>query len=157
MATNMVTAYLGNVLSTSGLKNTASRAVKILKPHTKKFDTIAFRGLSGALIAPIVALRLNKKMVAIRKGEKAHSYRMAEGDFSGKNYIIIDDLICSGDTLKQIKKSIEESFSEHCCNTPVCVGVILYAQRTPTERFMIPEVVPEVCGVEDFFYLSTLD
>lgn len=52
--------------------------------------------MSGALIAPIVALRMNKPIIMVRKSsEKSHSSRIVEGYKAASKYVILDDLICN--------------------------------------------------------------
>src|SRR5690348_8275544 len=65
-----------------------------------KFDTIVFRGMSGSLIAPSVADHLNKPMLFVRKERTEHSSYQLEGHCKVQNYIIIDDLIFSGETVQ---------------------------------------------------------
>ena len=66
-----------------------------------KFDTVVFRGFSGAIVGPIVALRMKKKWALVRKArEDTHSSSKIEGDVHG-DYVIE-------------------------CNEGRCVGVYLY-------------------------------
>jgi adenine/guanine phosphoribosyltransferase-like PRPP-binding protein len=93
----------------------------MIKARSLEFDAIACRGLSCLLIAPIVAMRLNKTLIIIRKGEKTHSTRVLEGDHGAKQYLILDDFIDSGDTVREIGKVI------HAVNsTAKCIGFIAY-------------------------------
>ena len=70
------------------------------------FDTIVFRGMSGAMIAPMVAYTLKKKFLLIRKNriteERHHSFYNVEGTDEVNNYIIIDDGIDHGLTMNKI-------------------------------------------------------
>lgn len=93
------------------------------------FDAIAFSGLSGALIAPILALELNKTLLCVRrKGEAysatgsfdgSHSYRTVEGDRAVRRYIIIDDFTSTGTTVQHIFDSVFE-LNPHA----QCIGVM---------------------------------
>jgi hypothetical protein len=96
--------HLSTALTPAKLRKAVASTIKFLKK--KEFDAIAFRGLSGQLFAPIVALRLRKTLLAVRKGEDTHSTQMVEGDFGARNYIIIDDFITGGNTVNQIIKEI---------------------------------------------------
>jgi len=115
-------AYLDKVATVSNLRKTITIAAKTLKKY--KFDTIAFRGMSGALPAIPLALRLKKEFIFVRKdfevGTGSHSYRQVEGHKSVKRYVIIDDLICTGNTLKEIVKHIHKFAPE-----AKCIGVLL--------------------------------
>ena len=80
-----------------------------------KFEAIAFRGNSGALIAPIVALHLKKTLIMVRKTtEGTHSYKMVEGDWAAKRYIIVDDCIDTGKTARVIQREIKTWSSAEC-------------------------------------------
>jgi len=73
-----------------------------------EFDTIAFRGMSGALVAPIVARDLKKEIILVRK-EKGdnHSGYTVEGHIGAKKYVILDDFISSGATVREIIKEVQ--------------------------------------------------
>lgn len=73
-----------------------------------KFDAIAFRGMSGALLAAPLAMTMKKTLMLVRKeGDINHSKRMVEGDRSCKSYVIVDDFIAGGDTVKSIYDAVE--------------------------------------------------
>ena len=81
-------------------------AVHVLKHY--EFDALAFRGMSGALIAPSVALRLNKSMILVRKeNDDSHSGMCAEGDKTARTYIIIDDFQSTGYTAHKTFKGVQ--------------------------------------------------
>jgi orotate phosphoribosyltransferase len=102
----------------------AKRAIKGLR-----FDAIAFSGMSGALVAPSVAMSLRKPMILVRKqSDDCHAGGGAvEGALDAETYIIIDDFISSGDTLKRIHASVVKA-SEHSYRARkiACVGIYLY-------------------------------
>lgn len=105
--------HLSTALTPLKLRKAVAVSVKFLK--TKNFDAIAFRGLSGALFAPILAMRLNKTLLAVRKGEDSHSSQMVEGDFGAKRYIIVDDFIAGGSTVYNIMKEIHSEVKHAEC------------------------------------------
>ena len=94
-------------------------AVEILK--TFDFDALAFRGVSGAIIAPVLALELRKSIIVVRKtAEKSHLWgRTVQGDNNARRYIIVDDFIDSGATVQTIVKEIL-LWQPHA----VCLGVL---------------------------------
>lgn len=92
---------------------------KLIKDSGVQYDSIAFRGMSGALLCPILSLRLRKKMIMVRKGEKTHSGFKVEGVTEGSRYIIVDDLIVTGRTIDAIISSLPES---------ECVGIFLWQE-----------------------------
>jgi len=84
-------------------------------------DTIAVCGASGMLAVSVVDERPDVDVILVRKKEDStHSKLPVEG-VRGREYVIIDDLVSSGDTITHIVDSIKE-FSPHS----QCVGVLLY-------------------------------
>jgi hypoxanthine phosphoribosyltransferase len=98
--------YLQKALKTR--QQTAENLARKIRAQKLKFDAIAFTGLSGALIAPLVADKLKKPIIAVRKEKTTHSDCFVEGCFSGKKYIIVDDQISTGATIKSIKDKIKK-------------------------------------------------
>lgn len=85
------------------------------------FDSIACSGTSGIMIVPQVAELLDKNIVLVRKDlNQTYSEFIVEG-VAPERYIIVDDLICSGSTVKHILRSIKE---EH--PRALCMGVYSY-------------------------------
>lgn len=110
----IVSSYLAPVFTPSGLRKCVRNLVKLLKPHVDKFDTIVFRGTSGALVGPAVALALDKPMLFIRKpSSDSHYSGICEGNVVTENYVIIDDFISSGNTLRAIKGAIADYRNGH--------------------------------------------
>lgn len=70
------------------------------------FDSVAFCGMSGALIAPEIAARFNKQLILVRKERSKHSPVLVEGNLDCKNYIILDDSVFLGETVKYIIDTI---------------------------------------------------
>ena len=90
------------------------------------FDAIAFMGLSGALIAPILAMEMNKTLICVRKSDEVrHSYNEVEGDSNARRYIIIDDFVTSGGTVRRIVAEISR-FAPRA----KCIGV--FQHRYPS-------------------------
>lgn len=99
-----------------------------------RYDSIACCGTSGLMVVPQIAELLKKNIIVIRKKKDGYSDFIVEGP-SSKRYIIIDDLICSGDTVKHIMRSIKNE-------TPIskCVGIYSYMKDQCAYRKM-----PELC------------
>lgn len=115
--------YLSDLFNPHCFKVTVERTLADLSAIKDNFDSVAFRGFSGGLIAPIVCYHLQNNMVAVRKGEKSHSTEKVEtvsGNSIGR-FIVIDDQISSGHTMDTILSSIERAGL-----TGKCVGVYLY-------------------------------
>ncbi len=87
---------------------------------TMELDTIVGTGLSGAVVVPMVAVRLGKRFAIVRKEPSKHD-SIVEGDISGRA-VIVDDWVASGDTIRAILAY---------CND--CVGVYLYAYPSDTK------------------------
>lgn len=72
-------------------------------------QAVAFRGLSGALIAPIVAYKLGLNPIGVRKkvdwshgAKPVHTRTLERGKID--RYVIVDDFIDTGDTVREIVK-----------------------------------------------------
>lgn len=72
------------------------------------FDTIVATGLSGTIFAGLLAQRLGKHLIIVRKADDAstHSSNRIEG-ILGKRWLFVDDLISSGNTLRHVVKQVE--------------------------------------------------
>ena len=84
------------------------------------YDSIACCGASGMLVVPQIAELLKKNLILVRKQIDGYSDFLVEGSATNQ-YIVIDDLVCSGNTVKHIVNNIKEE-------TPraKCVGVYCY-------------------------------
>lgn len=96
------------------------KAVCDLRKISNSFDSIACCGVSGLMVVPQIAELLNKNIVVVRKGEQCYSEFRTEG-VAPFRYIILDDLICSGGTVKHIKRVLKEEYSRS-----ICIGVYCY-------------------------------
>lgn len=111
-------------------KEILTKFLKAARVLVKKYDfqSFAFRGMSGALVAPLLAYQTNKTMLMVRKPKvedstesSDHSEYRVEGDLAARRYIIVDDFICSGATMRA---TIEE-ISKAAPNAK-CLGILLY-------------------------------
>ncbi len=112
------------------LLKAVEKCIKIIRRKKLTFDAIAFRGLSGAVVAPLVALKLRKTLIAVRK-TKSHGLGPVAGDLAARSYIIVDDLISSGTTVRKIVKALK-------CREAECKGVVLYNASYRTFRKVKP-------------------
>lgn len=106
--------YHAVAISPKKLKQALPVIKKILAGYD--FDAIAFRGLSGTLLAMPIAMATGKTLLAVRKpGEKSHSaYRMVQGDKNSEHYIIVDDFQESGETARAIMNAVSQFNSSKC-------------------------------------------
>lgn len=93
----------------------------------EKVDAIAFRGMSGAAIAFPVCAELRIPPVLVRKDEeRRHSSFQVEGpQLDIQRYVIIDDLIASGETIAMIKRRMGDA---------KCMHIFLYESSRTTEH-----------------------
>lgn len=103
-----------------------NKAVKALQKSNLKFDGIACTGYSGLLVAPTVAVKLKKPLALVRKLEPSHG-EVVEWKEEVTSYVIIDDLVETGNTIKRIKCQMSKEFSKYD-NKVECVGVYFYQQ-----------------------------
>lgn len=93
------------------------------------FDSIAFTGSSGCAIAfPLLIKNKNLGMLYIRKaGESSHGSAI---EYTAKNpvekYIIVDDFVDSGATVRRIVRKINTFSANHGVQAPECVGVFIW-------------------------------
>jgi adenine/guanine phosphoribosyltransferase-like PRPP-binding protein len=118
--------YIGSSHTTGfihpySLDKFVKNAIKIMKSKRfqkiyPEYDTLAFSGYSGALIAPILALALGKELVLVRKPTdvRASGYDV-EGYEDVKKYIIVDDFVYTGETAERIYKSIKKFAPDAKC------------------------------------------
>ncbi len=113
-------SWLDNVLHRDKQRVTVRKALKALRG--KKFDAIAFRGLSGTLIGPLLAFKLNRTMLAVRRRRgEGHSGMKVEGDKGARTYIIVDDFIQSASTVRSIIEEVKDFTDDEAR----CVGIYL--------------------------------
>jgi len=109
--------YLTGALTPKQVRKFVRAAVPLLKKYD--FQAIAFRGMSGALIAPLLAYKCNKTLVMVRKPklhfDEHHSPLQIEGDNAMQRYIIVDDLTASGATVRAIVRGVAEFAPQAKC------------------------------------------
>lgn len=113
----------------------------LLEPIEYTFDYIVVSGVSGLLVGPVIAYLLDKQIVVVRKTKGDHSthtveFLPEETDFS---YLILDDLVCSGDTLKRMVRQMPADST--------CVSVLTYyygLKLSNLDRWFDPEDVTRV-------------
>jgi hypothetical protein len=140
--------YLEAVLTPDGLDGAINRTVDALRPLADRFEVVAVRGVSGSLVGPAAAWVLGKHLLVVRKEKKHHSFSEVEGPCGEYRYVIIDDLVATGDTVRSVVVAVAGS-------SPLsrCVGVYLYNEGNcwagTAEFFSRPEAPPWL-HAEDF-------
>jgi adenine/guanine phosphoribosyltransferase-like PRPP-binding protein len=113
--------YLRELLPTDRLRATVDEVAAVLQQYD--FDAIAFRGMSGALLAPPLALKLDKSLLMVRKEDvNSHSGYPVEGDLAAMRYVIVDDVVDSGLTLKKIVQRVAKFAPQAECIGYLCVN-----------------------------------
>ena len=116
-------AYMKQLGSARNLRKVVRLTSNFVKEQFSGKFAIACRGISGLAIAAPVAVRLNKQLIVVRKKQQgSHGETLTEGIPTGNfEYIIIDDFISLGHTIKEIKSTIN-------ANNPnnVNIGIVLY-------------------------------
>jgi hypothetical protein len=143
--------YLHDALDlTKRAKVIAELVNQLTKFGTDKFDTIVFRGMSGALVVPSVADKLGKGMLMIRKQDGNHSMYGIEGNVALESYVIIDDLIASGGTLNSIMDGVDQGLTTLATDNELplrlakCKAIFLYhdARSGPFLRASNDQSIP---------------
>jgi adenine/guanine phosphoribosyltransferase-like PRPP-binding protein len=113
----MSTSCAGHLrIAFSDRKRIIDKVCRRIKRHTTWSDAgIAMCGLSGLLVGIPVADKLDRDIAILRKSKQCHSGLKVEGQFADK-YIIVDDLIDRGKTVRDILDEMPGK----------CVGIVLY-------------------------------
>ena len=95
--------------------------------HAPDAQAVAFRGMSGAAVAPLVAYRLGLNPLGVRKGESSHGgdtfYPEGLSGEKISRYVIVDDFVSSGSTVLEIRRTAEARFG-----LERCLGVFQYTR-----------------------------
>lgn len=121
------TSYMENVYKVEAFTQIVQKATQVLRRFKKKhpFDAIAFRGHSGAALAYPLSLKLKVPLICIRKGS-SHTDMKLEGVANARTYLIVDDFIDKGNTIKKIKQEVNRNrYWDQ--KKPELVGILLYA------------------------------
>jgi hypothetical protein len=134
----MASEYIKTAITLADRKTIIKDLTALIKGSKIDFDAIALRGLSGAMIAPVIADKLNKPLIICRKDDGHHSNLSIEYADKFGDFIIIDDLISSGDTICHIMKMIDDEWKklvqkDGAIKRPRCVGIFLYNSWWDTE------------------------
>jgi len=125
------------------------KILKLLKKDGLEFDSIAFSGNSGASIAYPVSYFTGLPLICVRKKNESSHGKQVEFSSVCKNYLIIDDVIASGHTIRYIKNSIKKYFytfyifdhfnkEYHASEIPKCCGIILHNTIAYDDYYNIP-------------------
>ncbi len=99
------------------------KCISILKAFSEDVGLV-FTGLSGQLIGIPLAHTTNRPFAIVRQVPSYHSCLKVEGYIHVSQYIIIDDFIESGKTIKTIIKEMTKASPK-----AKCIGILLYEER----------------------------
>lgn len=125
----MTSGYLQQIYNTKEFKKLVVRVGHKIERLSEKydFDAIAFRGTSGAAMAYPLSYLMNIPLICVRKSAEPSHGSLVEGNTGINSYLILDDLISEGKTIRAIVKAIQkENFSAEC------VGILLYDSSSTT-------------------------
>lgn len=101
----------------------------------RRFDTIAVSGVSGLIFGPILAYRMHKELLVVRKSDDIHNHsrQIVEGFVASRQYIIVDDQVALGSTVRRMQDEIHIA-------TPLaqCVGIYVYGCNEWRDKFIKP-------------------
>lgn len=121
--------YHSIIFSPRRLASTANRvAKKLLKLQEKlKFDAIAFRGSSGSGMAFPVSMITGIPLIYVRKEKSYHGRKIEGPDRNVRRYIILDDFMDTGKTVKAIISQIDDQYNYNGWESNVeCVGICFF-------------------------------
>lgn len=107
--------YLRRALNTP--RHVVETAVKALDPV--EFDAIVCTGVSGLLVAPMIAMTMGKRLAVVRKpnddGQSNHSeWKVECGLEPGDRWVFVDDLVASGRTVQRVQEAMLYVDFPHC-------------------------------------------
>jgi len=125
--------YLDTIYNIEKYKKSIKLVTKKVKELKKEycFDSIAFRGSSGAAYAYPLSVSLSLNLMHVRTS-RGHFNGSFEGVIGSKSYIFIDDFMETGNTFKKTIESISKYTSSEL------VGIIMYNQCS--EDFCLSKV-----------------
>lgn len=93
------------------------------KQRGKKFDAIACCGYSGLLISTVLSYEMKIPLIVVRKN-KSHDDSLVFGMENASKYIIVDDFVSSGKTVRLIHGRVSDFTS----------GRLIYSSEEATKN-----------------------
>lgn len=136
--------YFGVALDPPQREQAVKKVVQKIKDSKIEFSSIAYRGNSGAAMAPIIAHLLKKHLIVVRKDrneEPSHGTDVETGStqLPTADYIIIDDFVATGATIRAIVERLHPKRLE-------CKGAFLYRTFGASQKPDIVVTIP--VGIE---------
>lgn len=108
--------------------NRCCKEILKIEKQLGKHVSIAVSGVSGLSIGSMVAYELKRELIVVRKKEETllcHSSNEVE-NLPDRPYVIIDDLIASGSTIKRIVKTIDSMAKVWRFRRTKPIAIIIY-------------------------------
>lgn len=141
--------YLYTPFDLDRFQKKINAAIKALKDVN--FDAIAFRGNSGALFAAPLALAMKKPLLMVRKKNTSHANRVVEGFVATNRYIIVDDFVALGTTIREIVQHINDVVNKEFKRIPDCAAVVTYQSGDNDDS--VEDTIEKYCGRAEFIAL----
>jgi len=108
-----MSSHLQKLLEPTSLKQVVANCANAIKSYgLDKFDAIAVSGTSGTLVGGILSLELGKPLIVVYQNATRYSPVGAQGAYSNKRYIIVDDFVFSGKTVRLIASEVLTQFPQ---------------------------------------------
>ena len=97
-----------------------------------EFHSFACSGVSGMVVAPVLAHAMDKRLLVVRKAlSGCHATHFVEGDVNKYDqYVVVDDFLSTGKTIGLIIAHITKELGD--CYAPTYAGTYLYQDDTFT-------------------------
>lgn len=154
--------YLGAEYDPIKLREIVSRLAGAIPFYMEacKADAIVVTGKSGVSVAFAALTAIDFPLIVVRKrGETTHGSPIeGTGGVDVKRYLILDDFVSSGSTVREVVARLDEAAALKGSGPISCVGVLEYAfdMRRETSRVVRPDaniwrgVGVKKYGVKDF-------
>jgi hypothetical protein len=110
-----------------GLVHKLTRRLNRIIKENRNIQALAACGHSGLPVASVLSYNLGLPLIGVRKNcDGTHDHNQVNGYLDVPGYIIIDDLISSGQTVSNIMTSISAAAVNVGTEGPVCYGIVLY-------------------------------
>lgn len=96
--------------------------VRCTAKHLHEFDAIAVSGYSSAMIAPALAMAINKNIVLVRKPSEHRNSGYGVEGVHNQRVLFVDDLVASGSTFERVQQGLLDIGCE-------VVGYVLYQDQ----------------------------
>jgi len=130
-------------------------------PKFDRPECLVGTGVSGAVVLMAVSMRTGIPFAIVRKLVDVERAHMDGGSHSNcliestvhkiGRYVIVDDLISSGDTVRNIRNAIDTVY-----NNTQCVGIVLYQNLTQFDSWDQYEGIPLTPLMDDILKVEQL-